>query len=115
MLTRRNEISIVEPAFVSSTRVNSLTARVKGREINFAELTAIATPPSTQAKSTSPRPIKLTSSRPTATTTSSSKKTKSYTPKGTKRASAKNEPKKDTVKGSNTTNTKTFKPLKDLQ
>ncbi|KAL3815796.1 hypothetical protein ACHAXA_001690 [Cyclostephanos tholiformis] len=100
-------------AFISSTRASSPTARVKGGEINTLQV-EMATPTSTQAKSTSPRTIKSTSPKPTVTT-SSSKRTKKSTTKDKERVYSKNMPKKNVVKGSNTYNTKTFKPLKDLR
>lgn len=92
-------------AFASSTQVNSPTARVKGRETYSLHLT-IATPTSTQAKPTSPRPTAKTSTI---------KKKQTSTMKGKKSVFAKNSPKKTINKRSNSSNTKTFKPLKDLR
>ena len=97
--------SIMDPAFATSTQVNSPTARVKGRETYSLHLT-IATPTSTQAKPTSPRPTAKTSTI---------KKKQTSTMKGKKSVFAKNSPKKIINKRSNSSNTKTFKPLKDLR
>ena len=97
--------SIMDPAFASSTQVNSPTARVKGRQTNSLQLT-IATPTSTQAKSASPRPTAKTSPI---------KKEPTSTMKVKKSVFAKNSPKKTVIKRSNSLNTKTFKPLKDLR
>jgi hypothetical protein len=105
LLPRKIVDVIVDPAFVSSTRVSNPTARVKGREKNTFQL-AIATPTSTHAKSTSPRPTAKTSP---------SKTKQNFTAKGKKNVFVKNAPKRTKSMRSNSTNTKTFKPLKDLR